>query len=119
MFSKEPSEYLHFFIAVNDKKIYLNVSGNSRYEISQSLGEKFRLKNFPNQEFYINNVMAESKVTSNIPVGMIVGGLIGILGGSIGLIIGMFIGYILGEAEDKKTEKYANHFNCQKINIGN
>lgn len=117
MFNKESSEYLHLFITINDKKIYLNVHGNSRYEISQMLGKKFRLKKYPDMEWSVNDIMAEAKITSNIPIGMIVGGLIGILGGGIGLIVGMFLGYMLGESEDKKIEKYINNFNYQKINI--
>jgi hypothetical protein len=93
-----------------NKKIYLAVYADSRFDLAKLLGStNFNLGD--NETFHVNDVIAESEIPVNAPIGALVGGVVGILGGPVGILIGASLGGILANSTSMSEDKNVNLFN--------
>ena len=102
---------MRLFVNKSGCKTYIAASAVTRWELSQKLGDPFRVKvEDVWYDYSIGDVYAEPAGHLAI-AGMMIGGLIGLVGGPIGVILGALFGYLLGMHEDIKEKDRAVIFN--------
>lgn len=101
-----------YVIAPDSKKIYINVTANSRYELLEEIGGEYFSVNGVN--YSVNDVYAE-KGSDNTALGMVIGGALGLFGGTPGVLLGGAIGGALGKNSDDAESKAVRIFNSRKV----
>ena len=102
---------MRLFVNKSGCKTYIAAYAVTRWELSQKLGDRFRVKvEDVWHDYDIGDVYAEP-ASPFTTAGMMIGALIGVFGGPIGVILGALFGYLLGMHEDTKEKDRAVIFN--------
>lgn len=100
-----------FVSDLQDRKIYLNLTANSRDELAYKLGDgRFTIGG---DSYHVNDVKAESD-SSSTAGGALIGGLIGLLSGGTGAIIGGILGGAIGNSSDQEDLQRVQVFNSSR-----
>jgi hypothetical protein len=95
-------------------KVYLNINAFDRRHLSYIIGAQTFFLNGENEQFNVNQVIAESG-SNDTTAGLLLGGLFGLIGGPAGVLIGGALGGIIGNNSDTKEISKINRFNNSRI----
>lgn len=97
-----------------ENKIYIKVSGVSRKELAEKIGDTFKIDE---KEYSVNDVKAEvsnNSTAASVVIGSAIGSIMGPIG-IAGIVLGGLIGGFLGKNSDDKEKEIVNNFNSSKL----